>query len=82
MSDKVIVIQESLVESVLRDILTNVMLIAVVGLGVFLESAALQWIAGVMWIITVLALVSRMMGNNRRMTTAEAIEYLQERETK
>lgn len=75
---KIIILRETFWESLASDFGSALTLIAVVSLGVWLESDALQWIGGVVGII---ALGLRIANGNRRMTIAEARAYLDDLDT-
>jgi len=50
-SKTIIVIKESLMVSIARDLFSCGSLLACVGVGVWVGSDALQWIAGLFWVI-------------------------------
>lgn len=81
MSDKqtVIVLSETVLESWARDAGTFAMLAGVCAVGWLLDSQALQWIGGIMAIIS---MISRAMGTHKRsrMTIAQARAKLDELE--
>jgi len=76
-SPEVIVIHESVLASYLKDIGSVGSLTAAVGLGIWLDSAALQWVAGLLWIVMIL-LASFKSTNDKRMTLADARKRLDE----
>jgi len=52
---KVIIVYESLKLSILRDLFTFFMLVSVVGIGVWVGSAAMQWVGALIGFICLLA---------------------------
>lgn len=69
----IIILHETLWQSVVRDTYTFGALAAVVGLGVYLESAALQWIGGIIWMMWLLSRAARLAGDkSSRLTVEEA----------
>ena len=76
-SPEVIVIHESVLASYLKDIGSIVSLLAAVGLGIWLDSAALQWVAGLLWIVMVLTASVKSMNGNR-MTVSDARKKIDE----
>jgi hypothetical protein len=55
----VIVIKEPFWPSLVKDTYTAGTLLATVGVGVWIESSALQWAAGIIWILWVLGRAAR-----------------------
>lgn len=51
----VIIIRESVRESVTKDIVMGMVLLLVVGVGIVLQSQALQWIAGILFILGIIS---------------------------
>lgn len=76
---EVIVIRESLGESIAKDVSSVAALTAAVSLGVWLESSAMQWIGGVLWIIAIVSRLLRLLKDNR-MSIEEARAFLDELE--
>lgn len=70
---KVIVIRETLRESIVSDTYTYLIAIGMMLPGYLLDIAALQWIGAVMFIIT---LLSMSINSKTKMTIAEARDYL------
>ena len=80
MSDtKVIILKETLGQSVARDVVSVGSLTLAVGLGVYLDSSALQWVAGLMWLFVFFAKVYNI-GNDKKKTIEQARTYLDELE--
>ncbi len=76
MSDKethVIVLYETVLQSWARDAGSFAMIFGVIGVGVVLDSSAMQWLGA---ICAFLALIGRASGKTKRLTKAEAIEYI------
>lgn len=61
---EVIVIRERFLHSVGKDVVSFATLIATIGVGVWLDSSALQWIAGLAWIAWCFARVTRLVKDN------------------
>jgi hypothetical protein len=76
-SPEVIVIYETVAQSVLKDAVSIAALSAAIGLGVVLNSPAMQWVAGIIWLVLVLSLSARAFKDNR-MTVAKARKRLDE----
>jgi hypothetical protein len=74
---EIIVVHESVLASYLKDLASVGSLMAAVGLGIWLDSAALQWVAGLLWIVMIL-LASFKSTNDKRMTLADARKRLDE----
>ena len=74
---KVIVLYETVLQSWLRDAGTFVMVLALIGVGVWLESSPMQWVGAIMFFI---ALVVRAVKVGEYMTVEEAREHLDELE--
>lgn len=62
---EIIVIRESTSESIIRDCVSAGTLIGLIGVGVVLDSQAMQWVAGIMWMLWMLARGLRIMKDNR-----------------
>lgn len=79
MSEKptVIVVHESLKQSVLSDAFTFALLAAFMVPGVLMDSAAIQWTGSLMFFLAVLGKVSN---HSKRKTIAEARAFLDELE--
>lgn len=71
---KYIVVRESIRESIIRDATSFVTLTAMVGLGIVLESDAMQWIGGLLFLFVVFGKAA---GKLKKMTAEEAIEFIQ-----
>ncbi|MGH7250046.1 MAG: hypothetical protein ACREGC_03660 [Minisyncoccia bacterium] len=73
----ILIIYESRKDSIITDLFTFGSLTAAVGMGVLLNSTALQWIAGLSWAAFVLGAGARKINNFKRSyTIAEARAYL------
>lgn len=69
----ILIIYETRKDSIISDLFTFGSLTAVVGIGVLLNSTALQWIAGLAWVAIMLAAGARKINNFKRCyTIAEA----------
>ena len=80
MSDKteVIFLHESARDSLVSDIGTFAMLAGLIGLGVYLESSAMQWAGFIMVSIGIIGRAARMSKGKARHTPQEAADYLRE----
>lgn len=78
-SPEVVIIHETIAKSWLRDLSTFTLLAALIGLGVLLDSAAMQWIGAIIGFITI---VARAVGAHKssRKTIAQARQFLDELE--
>lgn len=70
----IIIIKESLRDSLLKDLGTFGGLVACIAAGVWIDSSALQWIGGIMWIF---AVIVSQASKDRNMTVEEAKAYLE-----
>lgn len=68
-----VVVHESIIQSWLRDASTLALIVASIGIGVLLDSAAMQWLGAV---LAFLVIVGRGLGSVKRMTKDEAKKYL------
>ena len=71
----VIVIHETVAKSWARDASTLALFVALIGIGVFLESTAMQWIGAIVGFVAIVGRASKT-HNDARMTIAEAREFL------
>jgi hypothetical protein len=70
---KFVIIRESFWRSIVTDAITFMMVFSLVGIGIWLNSTPLQWIGGLMSMVTIMA---QAVPNRKRMTIEEAKEYL------
>lgn len=79
-SPEVVIIHETVAKSWLRDLSTFTLFAALIGLGVLLDSGAMQWMGAIIAFITI---VARASGTHRRSrkTIAQARQFLDELET-
>jgi hypothetical protein len=75
---EVIVIEESLLESVIADLISMLALCGVAAFGIWIGSAAAEWV-GIVLVLWWMVGTGRRIGE--RMTVAEAIAYLNEVES-
>lgn len=71
MKKEYIVISETLLQSVIRDLISIVMLLLSIGIGVFLKSTALQWVGALFFIISCFSLTARLF--NKPPKSAQAL---------
>lgn len=53
--NKIIIIKESAIESWLRDASTLALFVVLIGIGIFLESSAMQWIGAIIGFFVVIS---------------------------
>lgn len=61
---EVILVKEPLWSSVIKDTYTIGSLLSAVGVGIWIDSGALQWTAGILWILWVLGRATRFRKDN------------------
>lgn len=71
---EVIIVHETMLQSYLVDSSTFLLFAALIGLGLYLDSSALQWIGGLMGMITICARTLR----HDRLSIADARKRLDE----
>ena len=79
---RIIVVRESLRESVASDVFTFMTLGGLVGLGILAQSAALQWIGGLFALAFIMGRVMALMYRRKRMTFDEARKEIDRLERK
>lgn len=71
----IIIRDDRMWKSIIQDVISAGSLLALVGVGLWLESSALQWIGGIIWMLWLVGwLVSLEKGSKK--TIKEAREYL------
>ena len=75
----IIINDDRLLKSIIRDTYTFAGLLACVGIGVWVSSTALQWTGGIMWVLAVISIAYRKANSNRK-TIKDAKAYLDELE--
>lgn len=71
---EIIVLHETVMQSFVKDAITFAMVFSLVGVGVLLDSVAMQWIGGIMAMIGILSSMARM---KKEITTPQkAADYL------
>ena len=78
-SPEVVIIHETIAKSWLRDLSTFTLFVALIGLGVLLGSAAMQWIGAIIGFITIVIRASGTHKSSRK-TIAQARQFLDELE--
>jgi uncharacterized protein (AIM24 family) len=73
----VVIIHETVLKSWLRDLSTFALFAALIGVGIVLNSGAMQWMGAIIAFITVLSKASGLQKKNRK-TVAEARLFLDE----
>lgn len=78
MADRqIMIIKESARESWLRDTSSVVSFVALIGIGIVLDSSAMQWVGAILGFIVILDRANRLFKNNR-FTIEEARKRLDE----
>lgn len=77
----VTIIDDRLWASISRDVFSVVSLVAVIGLGVYLQSSAMQWVGAIIWFLMLASKVSGIKEKSE-MTIQEARKFLDEIEAK
>lgn len=72
---KFIVITESVFESWARDASTLALFVALIGIGIALDSSAMQWTGAVVGFV---ATTARAVGKAKKLTKQQAIRFIQE----
>lgn len=80
-SPELIVIHETIAKSWMKDASTLALFLALIGIGVFLQSSAMQWIGAIIGFVTILVTASGLKAKSRK-TIAEARQYLDELEAR
>ena len=75
MGDTIIILRETLWQSILSDTYTIAMCFAMILPGVWLDSSAMQWVGGV---LLLLILMNKASGTSKRMTIEQARAKLDE----
>lgn len=68
-----VILHESVIQSWVRDSSTFALFASLIGVGIYLDSSAMQWIGFFVAVITIMA---RSSGKVKRMTKQQAIDYL------
>lgn len=71
---EIIIVHETAMQSYLVDSSTFVLFAALIGLGIFLDSTAMQWVGAIIGFLTIAAKTNR----HRRMTPDEARKRISE----
>jgi|GEM_PF-6838397 len=48
---QILLVHESLAQSIMKDLISGVTLLSMVGIGVWIDSGAMQWVAGIIWLL-------------------------------
>ncbi len=72
---KIIFLQETVWQSWGRDAGSLAFMVAAIGIGVYLQSTAMQWVGAIIFLI---GLFSKAAGNVKKMSLTEAQAYLAE----
>lgn len=62
---EIIVLYETGVQSLIRDIASTAMFVSLIGIGVLLESAAMQWVGAIIGFLTITTFATRMFRQSR-----------------
>ena len=71
----VVLVDDRLWKSVGRDVVSMVTLVAMVGVGVLLQSSALQWVGAIIWFLWIIGKAASV-DKKHKMTIAQAREFL------
>ena len=75
----VLILHETLTESIISDTVSFIMLTLLVGVGVYVfESEAMQWIAGILWFVWMLTRGGSLASRNKK-TPQQAVDFLYEK---
>lgn len=74
---EIIILHETVAQSWFRDASTVAGFVALIGIGVYLESAALQWVGALLGFLTIINRMARLLKDNR-FTIAQARARLDE----
>lgn len=74
----IVLIDDKLSHSIMADTYTIFSFVVMIGLGVYLQSAAMQWIGGLLFLA---AMFSRGSKRIKRLSESDAIEYLTARKS-
>lgn len=75
--NEVIIIHETVIQSWVRDASSVVMFVALIGIGVYLQSGAMQWAGAIIGFITIIGRAGGYSHRNK-MTVAQARKRLDE----
>lgn len=75
----VIIIHETVAKSWLRDLSTFTLFVALIGLGIILDSGAMQWMGAIIGFITIMVKAAGVQKKNRK-TIAQARAFLDDLE--
>ena len=73
---KIIVIREPVVLSILRDCVTFALFVALIGIGVWLDSAAMQWVGAIIGFMVIALISVKLSKTYKKMTPQEAINHI------
>jgi len=76
MTTQVIILRETWAQSIASDAGTALSFAAMIGLGVYLDSAAMQWVGGGLFFLAVMSRAMRKTADGR-MSVDEAIAHLE-----
>jgi hypothetical protein len=76
-SPDVILVVESVKQSIIKDTFTFVMVTSLIGIGVFLESTAMQWFGAFMAMVGILGAIKKY-SQKQTMTPQQAADYLRD----
>ena len=80
MTTKIVILRETLLQSIIIDIFTLLTTVGMVGIGVWLESTALQWVGAIMSMIAAFGMVQAIVSNSYKYTINDARKKLDEME--
>lgn len=69
-----VIVRETLWKSFCSDLITVLSFVTMIGLGWLLQSSAMQWVGGLLFLISMAARISQ---EGKRMTADQAIAHIQ-----
>ena len=78
MKTDIVIIRETTAQSVIRDLVSVTCPAALIGLGVFLDSSAMQWFGFLLSALFLVGVAARILRTSVKMTPQEAADHLKE----
>jgi len=75
---RIIIVHETLAESIAKDAVSTIALLASIAVGVWISSAALQWMAGVIWVLWIISKSMSVGSKDNWLTVEQARKRLDE----
>jgi hypothetical protein len=61
---KLLIVHETVAQSIIKDAVSAFTLLSMVGVGIWVDSSALQWVAGLLWVLWMLGKSINMSNRN------------------